>query len=487
MDYSGPSARYDSLEFDEDSNIHFVYHDMDELLNTEKGKKTLSNMIGVFFNAQKERLDILDGYSKGRNYTILSGRRRLEQDKSDYRISHNWGGYISNYITGYLMTKPITIGTKEVGDDENKALGKVQEINVNNDIDTLNFELGFDASRFGRAFELHYREEDGTDRIAQIDPTEMFVIRSTDVSKRMIGAVHLPIYNDEVNMTVYTDTHTIKYNPFKQESVSFMEPKMKKHLYQDVPVVEWWNNRFRQGDFETEIPIMDAYDSAQSDTANYMSDLNDALLFVKGDIRALGDINSAAIMKQANMIIAETGMDVNGKQTDIDAKFLYKQYDVQGSEAYKQRLVNDIYKLSKVPNLDDESFGGQQSGIALRYKMLGLEQIRSIKESFYSKALRRRYQLIENIHRGLSDSQITANDLTFTFHENIPQDIWLEVEQYINVGGQLSDTTMMELASFIPSAEDEKKRILMDGIRPDATDEEKTFMLGSETNGQSQV
>ena len=92
MDYSAPDKRVDTLQFDEDANSHFVYHDIEELLTTGKGKKTLSEMIQTFFHSQRRRLDILDGYSKGKNFTILSGRRRLEQEKSDYRVAHNWGG-----------------------------------------------------------------------------------------------------------------------------------------------------------------------------------------------------------------------------------------------------------------------------------------------------------------------------------------------------------------------------------------------------------
>lgn len=36
--------------------------------------------------------------------------------------------------------------------------------------------------------------------------------------------------------------------------------------------------------FEKVIPLIDLYDEAQSDTANYMSDLNDAMLLIKGNV-----------------------------------------------------------------------------------------------------------------------------------------------------------------------------------------------------------
>ena len=488
MDYSAPDKRVDTLQFDEDANSHFVYHSMGELLTTEKGKKTLSEMIKTFFHSQRRRLDILDGYSKGKNFTILSGRRRLEAEKSDYRVAHNWGGYISNYITGYLLSKPITIGTKQVDDDEAKTLETVNDINLANDINTLNFELGFDASRYGRAFELHYRGEDGKDNVVQIDPKEIFVIRSSDVSKKVIGAVHVPVYNGDVHLTIYTNTHIIKYPLFAEGGESTLtESGRKKHFYDDVPVVEWWNDRFRQGDFETVIGQIDAYDSAQSDTANYMSDLNDALLVINGDLNAAGlGVDDATKMKQANMLLLESGVDHTGKQTSLSAEYIYKQYDVTGSEAYKTRLINDIYKLSHVPNLDDDNFNAQNSGIALQYKMIGLEQIRSIKQSFYTKALRRRYRLIEGIHKELSAENVTADDLTFTFHENIPRDVWAEVERYVAVGGDLSANSLMELASFIENPTDELEKILSESINPNATDAERQFMLGRDLNAEEE-
>ena len=477
-DFIDTEKRSDSLQFSDNANTHYVYHDMTELVDTEVGKKVLAKMISTFNSEQKHRLEILDGYSKGVNHTIFNGRKRLEKEKADHRVSHNWGGYISNYITGYLMSKPITIGTKAVDDNEDEVLEPIFEVNDSNDIDSLNFELGFDASRYGRAFELHYRKEDGSDVVSIIDPKDIFVIRSSDVSKDIIGAVHVPIYNNLVYMTIYTATHIIKYKPNKQDSLGFVEESRKVNLYKDVPVVEWWNNRFRQGDFETEIPLIDAYDSAQSDTANYMSDLNDALLVIKGDFESAGiDGNDLINMKSANVLALESGTDVNGKQTTMDAGYIYKQYDVAGTEAYKTRLVNDIYKLSHVPNLDDDRFNANNSGIALQYKMIGLEQIKSIKESFYTKALRRRYELIGNIRQELSQTGITADDLTFTFHTNIPQDVWAEVEKYINANGEVSQATLMELASFIDSSENEKQRLAEDNISPYATDEERQFVL----------
>ena len=53
-------------------------------------------------------------------------------------------------------------------------------------------------------------------------------------------------------------------------------------------ITEYSPNRFRMGLYEDVLSLIDLYDAGQSDTANYMTDLNDALLVISGDIEASG-------------------------------------------------------------------------------------------------------------------------------------------------------------------------------------------------------
>lgn len=470
------TARRDNLIFDERANEHFVYPDIKKLLTTANGKKDFRNMLDVFFKYQKPRLRTLDAYSKGNNETILSGERRIEQDKADNRMRHNLGGYISDFVTSYVISKPVSIS----GPSEEQLKLINDGINWENDTATLDYELGYDTSRYGRAFEYHYRDTNNIDRIVIIDPKEMFVIRDVTTDKSIIAAVHVPIYNDMVNMTVYTADKSYTYKPFGINNVRLSESGSKSNSYKDVPVVEWWNNRFRMGDFEAEISLIDAYDSAQSDTANYMNDLNDALLFISGDLKSaeLNDPKNVALMKEANFLLAESGMTADGKQTNVDAKFLYKQYDVAGTEAYKDRILNDIHLLSKVPNINNLNFNSTSSGIALLYKMIGLEQSRMFKISFYTRALKRRYELISNIHKAVSAPAIEADKLTFTFHANIPQDIWAEIKAFIDAGGFISQKTLADNTTFT-SYDVESKRLQNES----ATNDFERVADGQETSG----
>ena len=455
MDMEPGSQRRDNITFDEDSNVHFVYEDMNALISTGIGLDTLANMLRTFYGAQRERLDVLEDYSKGENTAISNGKRRIEENKADKRIRHAFGGYISGFITGFIAGKPVTVGSMIKDSDD---LEDLEQTHTVNEIDTLNYDLMYDASRYGRAFELHMRQEgENDDKIYLIDPKEMFVIRSADVTQRIIGAVHCPIYNGKVHLTVYTDDAQYLYAPFVPDGITFELQDAHKHFYSIVPVVEWWGNRYRIGDFEPVISIIDAYDSAQSDTSNYMTDLNDAMLVIKGDIKGAGYTPSDfKDMADANILVLESAILANGGESPLDAGYIYKQYDVNGTEAHKERLKQDIHMLSHVPNLKDESFG-TASGIAIQHKLIGLRQIQATKESYFKKALRRRYKLIENIHGYLNDVQIASQSLTFTFHPNFPEDIWSEIKAYIDAGGELSQETLQEIASFVDSATENER------------------------------
>ena len=476
-------TRSDSLRFDSASNEPFRYSSSEALLETAEGKKALKDMLTVFFESQKKRLRILSSYAKGENHSILYGKRRLDKEKADYRVRHRWGGYISSFATSYVIGNPVTVGVMEGGSKE--QLQTIKDIEWQNDINALNNDLAFDASVYGRAYEYHFRDRDNMDRVVLISPLEMFVIRDLTVEQNIIGAVHLPVYNGKVNMTFYTNDQVITYKPFSSNAPALVVDEITKHNYNDIPVVEWWNNRYRMGDYESEISLIDAYDASESDTANYMSDLNDAMLLIKGDLEAIGaTADNVAKMKDANTLLLQTGISATGQQTTADAGYIYKQYDVQGTEAYKNRLANDIHRFSRIPNLDDDRFNSTQSGIALLYKMIGLEQVRKDKETYFTKALRRRYELISNIHKAVNGPNIEANKLTFTFHPNIPQDVWTEIKAYIEAGGEVSQETLLNNASFT-DYETEVDRIKKE---EGASDFERAKSVGvvdeSEDNGQ---
>ena len=444
--------RYDKLVFEENSNIVYNADNVDEMMTTEEGAKEFWEILNNFFYSQKDRLEILNKYAEGQNVTINAGKRRLENDKADYRIAHNFVGYICDLSTDFVLSKEVTIDYDGTVEEAENDLADVAEINKLNDINTLNYELGYDAAVFGRAIEYHYREpNNNNDYIVRLDPREAFVIRDKTVKQQVIAGVSCPVYNGKIELKVYTKNSIYEFEPFSINAKKVKIKEVKKNPYNDIPFIEWWNNRYRKGDAESELDSIDAYDAAQSDTANYMSDLNDAMLVLSGDVNF--DKEKIRDMKEVNVIALETGMTTNGGQTTADAKYIYKQYDVAGTEAYKDRLLNMIHLLSRVPKIDDENFGNQ-SGIAMMYKLFGFKQLGAKKARYFSKALKERYSLIQKMRELNGGEKIDANSLLFTFHENLPQNVWEEIKQYIEVGGEISQKTLREHTSFTNNADE---------------------------------
>lgn len=450
--------------FPEEANYWYNYASAEALI---ENPADLQDMIKDFLAVQVPRLRVLASYSNARNDGIETRAGRTDANKSDYRAKHNFGGYIATIQTGYLFGIPVKVESGAEGDEATLEQEAVDLFNDLNEIDDLNAQLGEDCSRYGRAFELHYRNADDEDRVALSSVFDTFCVYDPTVRHNKIAAVRLlrtrSATGTRITVQVYTSTEVVTYretsadNPNLEVAVDGRVP----HSYGRVPVVEWSNTRHRMGDYEPVLTLIDLYDAGQSDTANYMNDLNDALLVIKGDID-LNDYNGGTLrnMRDANLLLLKYPINaLDGRSTPIDAGYLYKQYDVAGTEAYKARTQADIHKFSFTPDLTDENFAANASGVAMKYKLTGMEQLRSMKERSFTRAIRERYAIIDGLHAAVNEKRINAKALRVEFTENLPADYWANIKSYLEAGGEISVRTLMSFLPEIGSYQDEMARL----------------------------
>lgn len=414
----------------------------------------LQNLVNTHKMEQATRLNMLEQYFLSDNTGILSGQRRKDAEKADHRAVHNFAKYISQFIVGYLTGNPLTF----THDDESTQQA-IYDLNDANDADAVNSDIALDLSIYGRAYEIVFRDEDEQDRFLTLDPKNTFVVYNHDIDKKIIAGVR---YYDSVDaegiktnhIEVYTATHLHSFVIRKGELES---TEAVEHHYNDVPIIEYLNNKFKQGDFENVLSLIDLYDSAQSDTANYMTDTNDAMLAVVGNVEMDGE--DAQKFKDANMIHVKPEMNANGGEGKADVKYIYKQYDVQGSEAYKTRLQNDIHKFTNTPDLTDENFTGTQSGEAMKYKLFGLEQARAVKERLFKKGLTKRYKLLFNNLNILGTKTHDHEELDIAFTPNLPISMKDNVEVVNLLAGTVSEKTRLGLLDFVDDPDAELERL----------------------------
>ena len=78
------------------------------------------------------------------------------------------------------------------------------------------------------------------------------------------------------------------------------------------------------------------------------------------------------------------------------AEYLVNSLDENSVEVLRKAIEEDIHKFSFVPCITDENFSGNSSGVAMEYKLLGLEMITKIKTRNYRKGLKKRLKLLCN-------------------------------------------------------------------------------------------
>ena len=87
-----------------------------------------------------------------------------------------------------------------------------------------------------------------------------------------------------------------------------------------------------------------------------------------------------------------TGPQANAAREMVNSRFSQYANSVDDQEGMandpiKKAIEQDIHKFSHIPCMTDESFGGNVSGVAMEFKLLGMENITKIKTRYYKKGI----------------------------------------------------------------------------------------------------
>lgn len=444
-----------------DANLQYRYKDMEDVL------ENLGDIINHHVTYQRPRLEILDEYYKGNNLTILNREGRSNANKADNRIPNPYASYISEFVQGYLTGIPV-----KVSSDDEKLKELLKEVEEENEINHLNSEILLDLSKYGRAYELIFYKEGYGDKSVILDVENTFIIYDTSVTEEELCGVHYRLTTDEedkqnVLVTLYTEeeVYVLNETPLDEFEVVIADENIKPHSVQEVPIIEYREDRNRQGDYEKVIPLIDAYDSQVSDISNHMSDMVEALLVISGAVEGVDWDTALNRMEDKNVLTLGEGVSRDGTSRPVTAEYIFKQYDVAGTDSVFNRLKSDIHKFSKVPDMSDEQFSNNASGISMRYKLIGLEQLAGKKTRALERGFNKRYRLITASKEFTGElTGIENTKLTYKWTVNIPENIEDELKAFIEAGGVLSQESLLSTLSFINSAEDEKKRILSEKL-----------------------
>lgn len=420
----------------------------------------VAKVIGRFKACELPRLNKLWDYYDNQH---AIGQRVLDSNKPNNKLAHGYCKYITDTITGYFMG----INVKYSSDNEEYLTAYSEVIEDNFEPDE-NFELAKKASIYGYAVEIVYQNEDAQTRCKRVDPCEMVLIFGSRLDSYLIAAIRFyTVKQLDDTLTEYADVYMpneiISYSR-RDSGAAFAEMGREPHYYGEVPVVVYTNNEEMCGDFEQVVELVDAYDKSQSDSANDFEYFTDAYLVMQG-YSGIEDSDDPKEQAEAYSNLRQNRlmfMDKEGK-----AYFLTKEINDKATENFKNRLNADIHKFGMVPDLSDKEFAGDLSGIAIRFKILPLEQKVMIKENKFRTALAKRREMITQMINIKQGTAYDYREISEDFTRNLPQNVKEDTETILMLDGVVSKRTLLELLPQIDNVDQELDRLAKEQAEDD--------------------
>lgn len=367
--------------------------------------------------------------------------------KPNNHIVTNFAKNIVNNTVGYYLGMPVTYSTEDTALQEN-----ISDITKYNDDSFMNTQLGRDLSIFGFAAELLYVDNDNNIRYARINPITLYIGFSDDIEENILYAIRwYDVYDDDNAKTRYIEYYTdtdITY--FSETGGRMIQTGIKPHYFGQVPVSVYKNNEECRGDYDGAVSLFDAYNVMQSESVNDYQKFADALLAVKN---MLVDDETANEIRNKN-ILQLTG--------EGEASWLVKSVNDTYVENIKNRLEKDIYMTTSTVNMSDDNFANNASGVAIKYKLMCMENRVACTVRYFKKGLQRRFELICAI-LNLKGGHYDYTSIDITFVRNIPANIQETATLIQQLNGIVSKKTLISQLPFVEDADKELNQIEAEG------------------------
>lgn len=396
--------------------------------------EALGAAVGEFLRTVRPERQRLYDYYRGEQ-SVDKGE--TVRGRPDNRLRAPFPRYITEVHTGYFLGLPPTVAYGGAAGARYAALSR--EL----DLPHLYFDLGRDLSICGAGFALVWAERGGV-KVCRCDPCDCFAIRSGDAGAPLLAAVRLfASGRGGTRGVLYTAERLV---PFVWDGTGVTLGAAEENLLHTIPLLPFYNNCQGVGDFEMVTGLVDAYNVLLSGALDDMQSVANAFLALYGmqgaTQRDIEQANRSRILS-----LSEGGR----------AEFVVKNLNHEALGQLEVNLRRSILQLSMTPDLCDEHFAGNSSGVALQYKLWGIEQVRAAKERTFTDGLRALLAVLTEGERLLGRSvDLTGGEVTF--YKNLPQDNAALAETLLSLSPLLSRQTILENLPWVADAQEELRR-----------------------------
>lgn len=406
----------------------------------------LHKMIEKFNLEDKPRLMKYKRYYDGEQ-SIL-GKSYADTSKPCNKIITNYAKNIADAYAGYLAA-PGYISYKSEYDIEH-----IMDVLRYNDYQEEDASFLLDVLIYGKAVELMYIDSDSKTRFRLINPTTCFGIYDDSLSGDLLYFVRMykanPWDSSDLHIVEVYDNYSKKTYQMAGVNGTPHFIKEEQHYFSQCPA-----NIFYLADersiFDCILSLQDAANKLLSAEVDDFEAFCDAYLVIEGgnidnEEKGSDGLTDAQRMKKNRLLLMPEG---------AKAYWLTKNANDAQIENIMKRIHESIYRIAQCPDFSSESFvGGVSSGIAIRYRLCGMENRAAKIAAEMKKALQRRIEVICGV-ASLALGEEVYRDIQIEFKRNIPEDLTATINMINTLKGTVSDATLLAQLPFIPDVQAE--------------------------------
>ncbi len=416
----------------------------DKTINSQN----VSEWLGEYKNSILPIRKKLGDYYDGKNEII---KQNAVQGRPNYSINVNMAKYITDVATGYTFGKLVSYSVQE--EEYYGLLEKISTINKFNYTEELDYHIGGDMSTYGVAYQLVYLDNKNRHlplKFKRLMPERTFMVSDNSIEENIFCAVYFHDYieNKQYKTKVYVWDETFIYVFDGFGNYFNLTSKQIHHLGQ-IPVIQSLNNDDGYGDFQMVLDLLDSLNLMVSNNTDDLQSISNAILAVTGGKLGEEEIGQINKYKVANLPLG------------ADMHWVIKNANIEGVLGQIQHLLEFIFQISMVPDLSDDAFAGNLSGVAMQFKMWGIDQLWTSKIRKYKTCL---YKRLAMVLKAIGQEPSLSDKFQINFYRNLPENMAQDYEIAKNLSGVLSLKTILKNLSIVEDADAEYKAIQEDKI-----------------------
>ncbi|MHB0860451.1 phage portal protein [Paenibacillus sp. SEL3] len=367
----------------------------------------------------------------------------MQESRSNQKLIFNFPRKFVDNEVGYLLGKPVNYVSKS---DQDEAIHKI-DVHMNHWDKEHNLQLRKQSEIFGESFELNYIDSDGQFSATVLSPLNAFVLEDGTAERNVLLGLHkfTRRFDKQVYLDVYTDHEILHYtidsddkgNQIKQNQA----PELKyigkhNHIFGRVPLISCPANTERKSGFHDVISLFDAYNAMNSDLVNEIADHRNAYLVIENAKLEAEDLLN---MKKMGIIQVPAGGKVSWLTKEINDSFVKNELD---------NIERKIFDMMDQVNFN-ENWASNTSSLALRNKLLNLENRVAMREALMEKAIKQRLRNFFTFLHIKEGVQYDYRDIAVKFTRNLPTDLVGMADVIVKLQQVVSQETLLTLLPFV--------------------------------------